>query len=592
MRLHQSFARLPAIVLTPYEFILRPADDVCGVLLLSAGGGNPDIVNAARHAAEASHPVVGAIIGRSGSPLGAQMRDCRHAQRVELELPVEKDPLGMNSLLATVALLNRAYSEAFAQGELEVEVPPPKAAVKGQALERSVFDVIAAGWSTPAARHFASECNEAALGAALLTDYRNFAHGAYHALTQRPGETTVVAFISPDCRELATKTLELLPESVSRVVIETAKDGGGGAIELLLRASELIGQFPVPSDDKSAQLPVTTATRELYSLDVSQYHDRLSHEETRRRERIDLWIERKVGSAAWGTATEDLIDQWRGEYEKWASVQRGVNVGAVVFDYDGTICEADERSTRPSVAMGAALTRMLDMGVILGVASGRGHLIFDALRPLLPEKHWEHVAVGPYNGALVMTLADALPERCHPLELMHQVARILEASPIITAFSKLSYAGEMQVTLVEAVPLPVGTLRRMTLEILAVEPELFDAVTVQATGLTVDVIARGASKRRVVDHLAAQLKSDSAADMPQVFAIGDQGSIEGNDFSLLSHRHSLSVHKVSSLFDRCWNVARPGRRGSVAFMDYLAAIVPRELEGSAFAFDIDSLELA
>jgi hypothetical protein len=150
----------------------------------------------------------------------------------------------------------------------------------------------------------------------------------------------------------------------------------------------------------------------------------------------------------------------------------------------------------------------------------------------------------------------------------------------------------MQVSLIEIKPLPAETLRRMVLEALAAEPEVMEGVTVQSTGLTVDVIARGASKRRVVDHLASRMHSDSGSEMPQVIAIGDQGSIEGNDFSLLSHRHSLSVHRVSSLFDRCWNLARPGRRGTAACIDYLEAVVPREREGRGFAFDIDSLESA
>ena len=592
MRLHQSFARLPAVVVTPYDFILQPGDDVSGVLLLSAGGGNPDILNAARHASEGSHPVIGAIIGRTDSPLASQVRESRHSQRIELDLPITNDPLGVHSLFATIALLGRGYASVFGGSEVEVEVPPSSTRVQSGELDRPVFDVLAAGWGRTAAHHFTSECNEASLGVALSTDYRNFAHGAYHALSQRTSETAVVAFISPECREVAARTLALLPKSVPTIVVETQKDGSSGAIELLLLASELVGSFPARPHDGSNQFPVTTATRELYELDVAQYRAVAPHGDTRRLERIDQWIERKAGGAAWGNASDDVRNHWRGEYEKWASLQRAVNVGAIVFDYDGTICEADERFTRPSSAMGAALTRILDMGLTLGVASGRGHLLLDALRPLLPEKHWERVAVGPYNGALVMTLADSLPERSSPVELMRVAGRILEASPVIGAVADVSYAGEMQVSLIEIKPLPVGTLRRMALEALAVEPEVVDAVNVHSTGFTVDVIARGASKRRVVDHLAAQMKSDSPSEMLQVFAIGDQGSLEGNDFSLLSHSHSLSVHRVSSLFDRCWNLARPGRRGSRAFIDYLEAIVPRETEGSTFAFDIDSLESA
>jgi hydroxymethylpyrimidine pyrophosphatase-like HAD family hydrolase/fructoselysine-6-P-deglycase FrlB-like protein len=591
VRLHQSFARLPAVVLTPYEFILRPGDDVSGVLLLSAGGSNPDIVNAARHASEASHPVLSAIIGRAGSPLGSQMRDCRHAERVELDLPVMNDPLGVNSLLATVTLLSRAYASVFSEREIDVEIPTLSKRLEGAELGRPRFDVLAAGWSSPAAHHFTSECNEAALGAAWFTDYRNFAHGGYHALAQRSDETAVVAFVSPECHEVAAMTLELLPKSVPTVVVETTKEGSSGAIELLLLASQLVGAVSARADVDSDQPSVATFARELYDMDISRHRVSASRE-TRRQRRIDHWIERKVGGAAWGSATDDERTGWRREYEKWASLQRAANVGGVVFDYDGTICERDERFSRPGVAIAAALTRLVELGLTLGVASGRGRLLVDALKSLIPEKHWDRVSVGPYNGSLVMSLAEPFPERQHPVALMREVGKILQASPLISALAKVSYAGELQVTAIEVKPLPAGMLRRIVLEALAGEPEVLDSVSAQSSGLTVDVIGRGASKRRVVDHLAAQMRSDSPADQRQVFAIGDQGSLDGNDFTLLSHSHSLSVHKVSSRFDQCWNLARPGRRGSVAFIDYLDAVVPREDGGNTFAFDVDSLESA
>lgn len=473
VRLHQTFARLPAVVLTPYEFTLRPSDDVSGVLLISAGGSDPDILGAARHAAEASRPVFTAIIGRVGSPLASQMRDCRHAHVVELDLPSMNEAIGTSSQLATAMLLSRGHAKVFGENAFELDIPALSAKIEGAELDRPLFRVLAAGWSSTAALHRSS----------------------------------------------------------------TDRD-------------------------------------------------------TRRRALIDHWIERKVGGTVWGGATDDVRSQWRSEYEKWASLQRSANVGAVVFDYDGTICEADERVSGPGTSVAAALVRLLEMGLRLGVASGRGRLLFEALRPLLPEKHWERVSVGPYNGALVMSLADSLPDRLRPLDLMREVARIFKASPVVTAVAKVSYAGEMQVTLIETRPLPEGTLRRMALETLASEPEIFDAVTVHWSGVTVDVIGRGASKRRVVDHLAAQINAGSPSEVLQVFAIGDQGTVNGNDFSLLSHSHSLSVLKVSSLLDRCWNLARPGRRGSVAFVDYLDAIVPNKAGGDTVTFDIDSLESA
>jgi hydroxymethylpyrimidine pyrophosphatase-like HAD family hydrolase len=289
----------------------------------------------------------------------------------------------------------------------------------------------------------------------------------------------------------------------------------------------------------------------------------------------------------WASATQSERATWRAEYEKWAALQRDASVGGIVFDYDGTICEIDERYTGPGVAMADALTRILETGLKLGVASGRGRSVIKALQALLPEKYWERVIVGPYNGGLVMSLADPYPTKIRSTELMRETGKLLAASPLITALADISYSGPLQVTLVEKKPYASDMLRRVVLEALATEQEIFKSVSVESSGLAIDIIGPGASKRRVADHMAANLDASQS-----VFAIGDQGSIGGNDFTLLADSHALSVYRVSSRLDQCWNVARPGRRGSVAFMDYLSGIIPRDGSHDMFRFDIDSFESA
>lgn len=270
MRLHNSFARLPAFVLTPYELFLRASDDVSAVLLLSAGGGNPDIVNAARHVCQATYPLVGAIIGRTGSPLAAQMQGCRDARNLELELPVAEDPLGANSLLATVTLLFRGYASVFNVDRVEVETPRLSPEIEGRALDSAIFCVLAAGWTFPAGHHLTSECNEAGLGTAMLTDFRNFAHGGHHVLARRGDESTVVAFIDADCRAVAVATLKLLPPNVRTIVVETEKRGSAGAIGLLMLSMELVHRMTAQATGDRGQRPAATFGKDLYRMDVSK----------------------------------------------------------------------------------------------------------------------------------------------------------------------------------------------------------------------------------------------------------------------------------------------------------------------------------
>ncbi len=271
VRLHQSHTLRPSVILTPYEFVLRPGDDVSAVLLLSAGGGNPDIVNAARHGCNRDYPVVAAIIGRSGSPLAARMHECRNGSTIELELPVSEDPLGANSLLATVILLSRAYAREFNVNYVEVDTPALSDEIVGPALDGPVFCVLAAGWTFPAALHLASEANEAGLSTATVTDYRNFAHGGHHVLARRGNESTVVAFVDPDCRTVAEATLDLLPAEVQTIVVETEKRGSSAAIELLMLSMQLVERITSQATGERGQRPVTAFGKNLYQMDISQY---------------------------------------------------------------------------------------------------------------------------------------------------------------------------------------------------------------------------------------------------------------------------------------------------------------------------------
>ena len=57
--------------------------------------------------------------------------------------------------------------------------------------------------------------------------------------------------------------------------------------------------------------------------------------------------------------------------------------------------------------------------------------------------------------------------------------------------------------------------------------------------------------------------------------LGDQGQAGGNDCDLLARPLGVSVDRVSSRFDSCWNVAAPGARRTAALLGSLAALEPR-----------------
>lgn len=56
--------------------------------------------------------------------------------------------------------------------------------------------------------------------------------------------------------------------------------------------------------------------------------------------------------------------------------------------------------------MVAEVVRLLRAGVPVGVATGRGGSAGNALRKAVPERLWERVVVGYYNGGELAPLSD------------------------------------------------------------------------------------------------------------------------------------------------------------------------------------------
>jgi hypothetical protein len=253
------------------------------------------------------------------------------------------------------------------------------------------------------------------------------------------------------------------------------------------------------------------------------------------------------------------------------------HVGGVVLDYDGTLCEAEERFGAPSPEIGAALARLLDSGMVVGIATGRGSSVVDSLRRIVPEGVWPEVLVGTYNGGALFRLHEETPEQPgEPEEPIRQAFEILAGSPLLSRLTYLRPPKTRQLSVEAARPLPEGLLRRLIYEALSAAPSL--PVEILASDHSVDVVVRGVSKLSVVAEAERML---AAAGRPglAILTIGDQGQEGGNDARFLARPLGLSVEHVSSMLDGCWNVAPAGARRTAALLGYLAAL-RRRADGS------------
>ena len=118
-------------------------------------------------------------------------------------------------------------------------------------------------------------------------------------------------------------------------------------------------------------------------------------------------------------------------------------------------------------------------------------------------------------------------------------------------------------------------LRTVTIEHLAE----IDGLSTVASSHSVDILPAGTSKTAVVDTLD---KEHSGS----VLRIGDQGSAGGNDFELLSTGLSVSVDRVSSSLETCWNLGASGLYGQRLTLKYLRAL---RGETDGLYFDASSL---
>lgn len=557
-RLHEANARLPARVLTPLEFVRQPSLHDSGVLLLSAGGRNPDILAAARHAALSEYREVLGLCARTDTALAAELAPVRHAAVMEFDNPAGKDGfLATNSLLLTCVLLARAYG-----AELPETLPAFSDHSSGEisstaAFKQRAFVALAGGWATAAAADFESKWGEAGLGTVTILDPRNFAHGRHFGALRRADDTAIVGLATSDEKSALDRTLGVFPDAISTTCLASPLSGAAGALDLLIRVMLVTGDVATGDGVDPGRPRVPQFGRRLYHAGMGvQRTEPMAGPE-------DLWIKRKLSSAVWDNAPDETRAEWRRLCHVWRKGAEQTSIGAVAFDYDGTLCEADERLGPPSEKVAAALMRLIEMGVAVGVATGRGGSVLEALRSVLPESVWQRIWIGMYNGGRLQRLDDPEPEHGEVNPEIVRASEMLSASPVLSRLARFSLQPG-QVCVRPAVPLPDALLLRFVKEELVCSGL---AVDVRASGHTVDVVSREVTKLSVVKRLQEHLAPGAA-----VMTIGDQGQSGGNDERFLGHPLGLSVEYASSRFDACWNVAPPGARRTVALLGYLAAV--------------------
>lgn len=536
------------------------------LLFLSASGKNKDILNAIKYGVRYNETGMMSLTLRKNNPTEELLEQYPKVQRWCEDIPSEKDGfLATNSLLATFTLLCKAAcASKFKDSSFKLSDLQPKTFNLNLSVIQN-FIVMYGATGEPVAWDIESKLTEAALGSALLSDYRNFGHGRHHWFDKRGDNSCIIALVTPVERELAYKTIGCLPKSVPVIYIETELEGPLASIDMLLKAFRFVNDLGEARGIDPGKPGVPGYGRLLYNLDYFKLTNRILPVE----KTLEVAVLRKLGVAG-----RENAPLWVHYSEACQRFVRQLNRGkftTVAFDYDGTLSASDRKSRFTNGLCDEirdALMPLLENGVRIVVATGRGKSVGESFQKSIDQKYWPQIKVGYYNGACLLVLGeeDKLKVwREQPFDselkaLEEELKLRLPKGCVDYKFAErslqLSIEGEMTQTESQLV---YETCREIIWD------KQMKDIRIWRSSHSMDIVVyHEVSKQRVIE------------DPERTLCIGDYGTVEGNDYEMLTSKYSLSVDRVSKNAESCWNIAPSGMKELDATLYYLSRMKANE----------------
>lgn len=563
--LHEHRTGRLARAATPLDF-LNSHDIEAGVVCFSASGRNRDIGIAYKEAAQRESGAVSALVLALGTPLHTLSKRYAYTTVASFFHENFKDGfLAVASIVASTLALIRAYDHV-----LGTNSGLPKTLIDlcentlgrsrygslvdetMELMKKAVISVIYDPALKATAIDLESRFVEAALGPLHTSDFRNFGHGRHHWLAKRHDDTGLLALASDDIESLANRTLSIVPEEIERVRLDFA---GPYAVKAL--SGIVAGLFITDAAGRMAKIDpgrpgVPPFGRKLYTLGPSPFRRNLTEVNKA------AAVHRKM--VATNFRFRDSHERFGDAYEAVHDRLSGIEVSAVVLDYDGTLCSPKERFNSLPANMARALTRLCDGGVRIGIATGRGPSAGQAIRTVLPKALWADIVIGYYNGGVLTSLSDDRdPIAATAAE--DTFSETIRQDAFFAAADIRENAVQLTVQVHNPHIVNVAVERIRT-----ILQETGTPARVCASSHSIDVVRGSASKRSVVASVSTGGKEGV------VLRIGDKGAWPGNDFDLLDSEYGLSVDLVSDHTEHCWNLAPAGVLGTQATHYYLSKI--------------------
>ena len=531
------------------------------LLFLSASGKNKDILNAIKYGVKYNETGMMSLTLRKNNPTEKLLEQYPKVLRWCQDIPSEKDGfLATNSLLATFTLLNHSFDGELVGDKIAFDGTYSKNYEFNLANIQN-FIVLYGAAGEPVAWDIESKLTEAALGSAMLSDYRNFGHGRHHWFDKRCENSCIIALVTPVERELAYKTIGCLPKSVPVIFIETELQTTAASIDMLLKAFRFINDLGEARGIDPGKPGVPGYGRVLYNLDYFKLTNRiLPLQKT-----LDVAVLRKLGVA--GRDNTPLWEHYSVACQRFVRQLNRGRFTTIAFDYDGTLSAPDRKSrftNRLCDEIRDALIPLLKNGALIVVATGRGKSVGESFINTIDHKYWPQIKVGYYNGACLLPLGEEAKlkgMKDKPLDdelkaLGEELQKRLPKDVIQYEMSPRS----QQLSIEEVQSASDAEVLYATCCEIIWDKQL-QGIRVWRSSHSMDIVVyREVGKLRVIK------------DPAHTLCIGDYGNVEGNDYELLTSKYSLSVDRVSKNAECCWNIAPSGMKGLDAALYYLSRL--------------------
>ena len=581
--LHQHIGKI-ARCLTPLEFLeFENIDSNCSILIVTASGNNTDILSAFDKAVKIKPTNIGIVCASANNKIIKKASKITEILVHAVNLPTGKDGfLATNSLIATLIWLCRAYISAHSllyklpnihelvfQGKTQSEFEEDLYEKLNDFYGRDTIVCLYDNCGKTAAVDSESKLVEAGLMNVQLADYRNFAHGRHNWLDKNQEKTGLIALANPNCEQLTRKTLKLIPNYTPKIEISTDYEGPIGAISLLIQILYVVKFFGNVRKIDPGKPRVADFGRKIYHLSVPKTNsDSLTNLEK-------FALRKKFGHC---NTNEPKTKTRIKHLQKFLKDISKVKFGAIVFDYDGTLCDPENRFKQPSRDTCFHLTRLLHAGILVGIATGRGKSVRKELQKTIPKKYWQKLLVGYYNGGSLGYLDDdSKPDsKTSTNSDLKSFFEILRNNNMFSQNCKIDER-PLQIS----IQCPNMTANEIIAKIDRLKFKNNSIIIVESSH-SIDLLAEGVSKI----NLFNEIKNLTSSNNVEILCIGDKGKWPGNDFELLKTKYSLSVDEISEDAYSCWNILPTNIKGEKAVQAYLGNI---KIQRNYFMLDLNRM---